>query len=155
LPVIAFMMLAFRNTNSTVISAESNMQEQSFILNELSYNISDAKINVLVKNAGNNSLLQVGKPFNISIIKNERDRLKTLLEKNGYDNISNNAISFLIDSSSVNNRFAVQVNIDLTRKKTIANNSGERTENNKLIQSTKNDRAFVSSVNKQQAPERI
>ncbi len=154
LPVLAFMMLAFRNTNTSAINAEANLQEQSFILNELSYNIPDAKIDMLVKNANNNSLLQVGKPFSISIIKNERDRLKTLLEKNGYNNISNNAISFLIDSSSVNNRFAVQVNIDLERK-SVTNNSGKQTKNNTVLQSTKDDRTIVSSVNKNQAPAKV
>ncbi len=154
LPVIILMMFAFRNPNSTVIST-LGMQEQSFILNELSYNIPDAKIDMLVKNTNNKSLLQVGKPFSISIIKNERDRIKTLLEKNGYSNISNKAISFLIDSSSVNNRFAVQVNIDLARKKTIANNSNRQTEYSSIIQSTRDDRSIVSSVNKKQAPEKV
>ena len=155
LPIVAFMMLAFRNTNSTVITATPGMQDQSFILSELSYNIPDVKIDMLVKNADNNSFLQVGKPFSISIIKNERDRLKTLLEKNGYNNISNNAISFLIDSSSVNNKFAVQVNIDLERKKTTAYNSDKQIEHSAFIQSTKDDRTIVSSVNKKQTPERI
>jgi len=155
LPIVAFMMLAFRNTNSTVITSIRGMEEQSFILSELSYNIPDVKIDILVKNADNNSLLQVGKPFNISIIKNERDRLKTLLEKNGYNNISNNAISFLIDSSSVNNKFAVQVNIDLERKKTTAYKSDKQIEHSAFIQSTKDDRTIVSSVNKKQTPERI
>lgn len=154
LPVLAFMVLAFRNANTSAISAEANLQEQSFILNELSYNIPDAKIDMLVKNANNNSLLQVGKPFSISIIKNERDRLKTLLEKNGYNNISNNAISFLIDSSSVNNRFAVQVNIDLERK-SVTNNSGKQTKNNTVLQSTKDDRTIASSVNKKQATAKV
>lgn len=155
LPIAAFMMLAFRNTNSTVITAMSETEEQSYILSELSYNIPDVKIDMLVKNTSNNSLLQVGKPFSISIIKNERDRLKTLLEKNGYNNIGNNAISFLIDSSSVNNRFAVQVNIDLTRKKTTAYNFNKQIEHSTIIQSTKDEHTIVSSVNKKQAPERI
>jgi beta-lactamase regulating signal transducer with metallopeptidase domain len=155
LPIVAFMMLAFRNTNSTVITAAPGMEEQSYILSELSYNIPDTKIDMLVKNSSNKSLLQVGKPFSISIIKNERDRLKTLLEKNGYNNISNNAISFLIDSSSVNNKFAVQVNIDLERKKTTAYKSDKQIEHSAFVQSTKDDRTIVSSVNKKQTPERI
>jgi BlaR1 peptidase M56 len=155
LPVVAFMMLAFRNKNSTIITAAPGMQEQSFILSELNYNIPDTKIDMLVKNTSNNSLLQVGKPFSISIIKDERDRLKTLLEKNGYNNISNNAISFLIDSSSVNNRFAVQVNIDLERKKTTAYNSDKQIEHSTFMQSTKHDSVIALSVNKKQAPERI
>lgn len=146
LPIVAFMMVAFRNTSSTVITAAPEMQEQSFILGELSYNIPDAKINMLVKNANNNSLLQVGKPFSISIIKNERDRLKTLLEKNGYNNVSNNAISFLIDSSSVNNSFAVQVNIDLTRKKETAYYSDKKIEHRAHISTDDKRIGFSPSV---------
>jgi beta-lactamase regulating signal transducer with metallopeptidase domain len=157
LPIVAFMMVAFRNTSSTVITAAPEMQEQSFILGELSYNIPDAKIDMLIKNANNNSLLQVGKPFSISIIKNERDRLKTLLEKNGYNNISNNAISFLIDSSSVNNSFAVQVNIDLTRKKETAYYSDKKIEHSAHIKSTDDKRIGFSPsvVTGKQVQERI
>ena len=97
------------------------------MLTELSYNIPDANVDRIVKKAQDASLLQVGKPFTITTIKDERDRLKTLLEKNGYNNINSNAISFLIDSSLVNNSFSVQVNIDLQRKKLSFNNSNKQT----------------------------
>ena len=112
------------------------------MLTELSYNIPDANVDRIVKKAQDASLLQVGKPFTITTIKDERDRLKTLLEKNGYNNINSNAISFLIDSSLVNNSFAVQVNIDLQRKKLSFNNSNKQTNN-----ITANDRtAYFHSI---------
>jgi hypothetical protein len=47
--------------------------------------------------------------------------VKSILEKNGYNNITNRSISFLIDSSSTNNSFSVQVIIDLDEKATSMN----------------------------------
>jgi len=99
------------------------------MLSELNYNIADANIDKLVKNTQDQSLLQPGKSFSISLIKNERDRLRSLLEQNGYSNIGSNAISFLIDSTLTNNRFAIQVNIDLKRKESSYNNSNKQTNN--------------------------
>ena len=143
LPLIAIMMLAFRDSNvHTPNTINSNTKEGQFMLTELSYNIPDANVDRIVKKAQDASLLQVGKPFTITTIKDERDRLKTLLEKNGYNNINSNAISFLIDSSLVNNSFAVQVNIDLQRKKLSFNNSNKQTNN-----ITANDRsAYFHSI---------
>ncbi len=130
LPLIAVMMLAFRDNGvPTANTIKYNTREEKFMLTELSYNIPDANVDMIVKKAQDASLLEVGKPFTITTIKDERDRLKTLLEKNGYNNISSNAISFLIDSSLVNNSFAVQVNIDLQRKKLSFNNSNKQTNN--------------------------
>jgi len=124
LPLVAVMMVAFRNKDThTNTAMRYSMQEEPFMLSELTYNIPDANIDMMVKKAVDKSLLQVGKPFTINSIKNERDRLKSLLEKNGYNNIDSHAISFLIDSSLVNNSFAVQVNIDLERKSLTLNNT--------------------------------
>jgi len=128
LPLIAVMMLAFRDNGvHTANTINSNTSEGQFMLTELSYNIPDANVEGIIKKARDASLLQVGKPFTITTIKDERDRLKILLEKNGYNNVSSNAISFLIDSSLVNNSFSVQVNIDLQRKKLSFNNSNKQT----------------------------
>lgn len=143
LPLIAIMMLAFRDNDvHTVNTINYSGKEGQFMLTELSYNIPDANVDRIVKKAQDASLLQVGKPFTITTIKDERDRLKNLLEKNGYNNISSNAISFLIDSSLVNNSFSVQVNIDLQRKKLSFNNSNKQTNN-----ITANDRsAYFHSI---------
>ena len=130
LPVIALLMLAFRDTNSTVPKANDeniNASEETYKLSELTYSIPDPQVAAIVRREQNKSLLQVGKPFTITLIKNERDRLRSLLEKNGYNNINSHAISFLIDSSLSNNNFSVQVNIDLQAKATAINkNSNER-----------------------------
>jgi hypothetical protein len=122
LPVIALLMLAFRDTNSTVPKANDeniNASEETYKLSELTYSIPDPQVAAIVRREQNKSLLQVGKPFTITLIKNERDRLRSLLEKNGYNNINSHAISFLIDSTLSNNNFSVQVNIDLQTKATV------------------------------------
>lgn len=93
------------------------------MLSELIYNIPDANINQIITNTRDKSLLQSGKPFTIKTIKNERDRLRLLLEKNGYSSISSHAITFLIDSTFDNNRCAIEINIDLKRKELSFNNS--------------------------------
>jgi hypothetical protein len=54
---------------------------------------------------------------------NERDRLKSLLEKNGYNKINSHTIRFMIDSTFDNNRCAIEINIDLDRTTTTENNS--------------------------------
>jgi hypothetical protein len=121
LPLIAVIMLAFRDNDTYVSNTISNNKEDTFMLSELSYNIQDANVNNIVKQAQEKSLLQAGKPFTIGLIRNERDRLKLLLENNGYNNIDNHAITFLIDSSLTNNSFAVQVNINLQQKESSYN----------------------------------
>lgn len=123
LPLIAFMMLAFRNDGQTHIANTPNKNDETFMLSELIYNIPDADINQIITNTRDKSLLQSGKPFTIKTIKNERDRLRLLLEKNGYSSISSHAITFLIDSTFDNNRCAIEINIDLKRKELSFNNS--------------------------------
>ena len=126
LPVIALVMLAFRDTNyktTTEKSMHTYSSEEICRLNRLSYSIADPRIESIVKKEQDKSLLQVGKPFTISLIKDERDRLKTLLEKNGYSNINDHSISFLMDSSLTNNSFSVQVNIDLKTRSAISKNT--------------------------------
>jgi beta-lactamase regulating signal transducer with metallopeptidase domain len=123
LPVVAFMMLAFRDTNTTASNAAASMQQGKFMLGWLSYNIPDANIEKLIKNAQQESWLHVGKTFDLTAIMNERDRLKSLLEKNGYNKINSHTIRFMIDSTFDNNRCAIEINIDLDRTTTTENNS--------------------------------
>ena len=124
LPLMAVIMLAFRDNNAPVPnSIGHSSKEEPLMLSELTYNIPDANVDMIVKKAQDKSLLQAGKPFTITLIRNERDRLKSLLEKNGYSNINSHVITFLIDSSLVNNSFSVQVNIDLQRKTLSLNTS--------------------------------
>lgn len=130
LPLFAFIMLAFRNTNTPVTNTTiGTVKEDTFILTELTYNIPNVNIDGLVKKAQDKSLLQIGKPLTISLIINEKDRLKVLLEKNGYSNIGDHAIRFLIDTTQANNRFSIQVNIDLQKKDVSVNNINKTTGN--------------------------
>ena len=122
LPLIVVMMLAFRNDDAPVDNTTNSNHDKAFMLGELTYNIQDANIDKLVKNAENESLLKLGKAFNLTTIMNEKDRLKSLLEKNGYSNINSHAITFLIDSTFENNRCAIEINIDLQRKSSSFNN---------------------------------
>jgi beta-lactamase regulating signal transducer with metallopeptidase domain len=119
LPVIVLIMLAFRDHDSHSVTTNEKhnyTKEETFKLSELTYSITDPSVAMIVKKEQEKSLLQVGHPFTITLIKNERDRLKLLLERNGYNNITDHSISFLIDSSLTNNSFSVQVNIDLQTK---------------------------------------
>ena len=52
---------------------------------------------------------------NFEKVFNEKARLKSLLEKNGYNNIDSHAITFMIDTTLGNNSFSIQVNINLAK----------------------------------------
>jgi len=148
LPAIALVMLAFRDTNLKTASEKSKhnyLNEEIFRLNQLTYSIPDARIESIVKKEQDKSLLQVGKPFTITLIKDERDRLKTLLEKNGYHEINDHSISFLMDSSLTNNSFSVQVNIDLKTKPSV-NNDKIPNKNSNAIEN-ENNKAHLTSLN--------
>ena len=127
LPVIALMMLAFRDNNSKKENTKPiSVNEETYILSELTYSISDPKVETVVKKEQNESLLQVGQPVTIGLIKKERDRLKSLLEKNGYTNINTHSITFLIDSTLSNNNFSIEVNIDLAAKPSVRENTSNK-----------------------------
>ncbi|MBG9377801.1 M56 family metallopeptidase [Panacibacter sp. DH6] len=112
-PLLALLMVAFREDSNTVY----HTPEEVYILSQVSYAIPDAQVAMIVKQAESKSFLQTGKTFSIALIKNERDRLKTLLQRSGYKTVDNNAITFLIDSTLSNNHFSVEVNVDLNRHK--------------------------------------
>lgn len=115
-PLVVTMLIAFRNkTSNATANIKTDTQQETFKLGAVRYSVNDARIARIVQNEHTGSYLQVGKPFSIATIKNERDRLKSLLEKNGYNNITEHSISFLIDSSLTNNSFSIQVNIDLSK----------------------------------------
>jgi len=117
LPVIMLIVLAFRNADrKPAYSSKQTSNEESFQLSKVTYAVSDARVKAIVENTQDESLLQIGKPFTVTSMKHERDRLKVLLEKNGYAHITSHTITFLIDSSLTNNSFAVQINIDLQEK---------------------------------------
>jgi hypothetical protein len=127
LPVVVLVMLAFRDGDSKEVNAKPvSANEETYKLSELTYSISDDAVATIVKKEQDKSLLQVGQPFSVGLIKKERDRLKSLLEKNGYNNINTHSISFLIDSTLSNNNFSIQVNIDLAAKPVSKNSSDKK-----------------------------
>ena len=154
LPLTGLMMLAFRDTDSNTVNANekrTSTNEETFKLSELTYSIANPDVAMLVKKEQDKSLLQVGHPFTITLIKNERDRLKVLLEKNGYKNITEHSISFLIDSSLTNNSFSVQVNINLRTKTSSVNKNNDalNKKSNSVTNYNNNNRLhdFISSMN--------
>ena len=108
-PVILFILLAFRND-------DDNSQQGLFRVSKVTYAVDDPLAETLVELTKKESVLQAGQPFTAKGLKNERDRLKYLLEKNGFGHITSHTITFLVDSSLTNNSFAVQVNIELREK---------------------------------------
>ncbi|HEY6977740.1 MAG TPA: M56 family metallopeptidase [Chitinophagaceae bacterium] len=143
LPVIVLMMLAFRSNDSVANGNHVSTKEESFRLSELTYSIPDPAVTMIIKREQAKSLLRVGKPFTITLIRNERDRLKMLLEKNGYHNITNHSISFLIDSSLTNNSFSVQVNIDLqTKTPSVRNNNGTQSKKSNAVMNGNNNTLY-------------
>lgn len=125
LPLIVVMMFAFRNDDAHVQHSTYNNKSRAFMLGELTYNIQDGKIDKLIKNAQSESLLKVNNAFDLTTIMNEKERLKSLLEKNGYANVNSHAITFLIDSTFENNQCAIEINIDLNRKSVSSNNTNK------------------------------
>lgn len=87
----------------------------AFSLRSLSFYINDAEVAQLIQKEQSNSLLKEGGPLNLSLISEEKARLKTLLEKNGYDTSGGRVISFVMDTSITNQSFSVKVVIDLLK----------------------------------------
>ena len=114
IPVIVFLLLAFRN-GKEIQSSETEIKvpsAETFTLSALTYSIPNSKIKAIVFKEQDKCLLKSGELFNLAMLGNEKNRLKNLLEKNGYNNIKSSSITFLMDSSS-NKSFAVQININV------------------------------------------
>jgi beta-lactamase regulating signal transducer with metallopeptidase domain len=92
-----------------------NNTADAFSLSGLSFYINDAAVAQLIEKEQSKSLLKEGGPLNLSLISEEKTRLKTLLEKNGYDTSGGRAISFVMDTSITNKSFSVKVVIDLAK----------------------------------------
>lgn len=113
-PMIVILLLAFRNSKEAGSEVKRKSETtETYTLYTLTYSIPDEKVKAIVVKEKGKSLLKPGELLNLTLIHNEKDRLKSLLEKNGYRNIRSNAIRFMIDSASVNNSFSIEVKIDL------------------------------------------
>jgi hypothetical protein len=117
IPIVTIVLLAFRNKQEVAIVTQKGKSAitKTYVLNSLTYSIPDEKVEAVVKNNQQKSLLKTGEDLNLDMVFNERLRLKELLEKNGYDTIGKHAIVFMIDTTSGNNSFSIQVDINLAK----------------------------------------
>ncbi|MEJ7685283.1 MAG: hypothetical protein WKG06_47050 [Segetibacter sp.] len=113
-PMIVFLLIAFRNRKEVEPNAPNinSLSAETFTLSSLTYSIPDIKVKALVFKEQDKCLLKPGGVFNLTMVSNEKNRLKNLLERNGFKRLNSNAITFLIDSSSADKSFSVQVNIN-------------------------------------------
>ncbi len=100
----------------------------AFSLSSLSFYINDEGVAALIKKEEQKSFLKAGGPLSLSLISDEKARLKNLLEKNGYDNLSSHAITFVMDTSAANHSFSVQVTIHLEKNKKELHQLNKNTE---------------------------
>ena len=116
-PLVTFLLLAFRNKQEIYNPAtkEQSTATKTYILSSLTYSVPDKKVEAAVKKEKENCLLKTGEALSLEMVFNEKTRLKSLLEKNGYNNIGNHAITFMIDTTLGNNSFSIQVNINLAK----------------------------------------
>ena len=147
IPLVTLLLLAFRNKHEAEnhASKEQNTVTKTYILSSLTYSVSDKKAEVAVKKEKENCLLRTGEALSLDKVFNEKTRLKSLLERNGYNNIGAHAITFMIDTTLGNNSFSIQVNINVAkdelseRKEEVGNNNKISFQNNdgeKLIEAS-------------------
>ncbi len=123
-PIIALVLLAFRNRKEGYQAGSANVKAtvgETYTLSTLTYSIPDEKVKSIVLNEKDKSLLKPGDILSLALIHDEKDRLKNLLEKNGYGNLKTNAIRFMIDTASVSNSFSVEIKISLDNAIALSN----------------------------------
>ncbi|MES2372126.1 MAG: M56 family metallopeptidase [Bacteroidota bacterium] len=113
LPLGCLLLFAFSGQSGKPPLRTNTADE--FSLSSLSFYINDTEVAQLIQKEQTNSLLKEGGPLNLSLISEEKARLKTLLEKNGYDTSGGRVISFVMDTSITNQSFSVKVVIDLLK----------------------------------------
>jgi hypothetical protein len=112
IPLGCLLLFAFSGPAPKRTAAAS---AEMFSLSSLSFYINDEDIASIVRSGQSSSFLKAGGPLSLSLISEEKLRLKNLLEKNGYKNISNHAITFVMDTSVASRSFSVQVTINLDK----------------------------------------
>ncbi len=119
-PMLSILLLAFRHAYDKPVvhrHSDATALSENYILESLTYSITDPKIEALVKKEQGNSYLKQGDTLSLSMIKNEKERLLGILQKNGYSNLGTHAITFEVDTTLGNKRFSVQVNITAGQNK--------------------------------------
>lgn len=128
LPLACCLLVAFRHgDNATVTKQHTSINgEEDFTLGTLTYFINDAHAEIIVKNDAQNSLLQPGGALSLKLMRDEKSRLASLLQKNGFVNIGEHSITFLMDTSAASKSFSVQVTINIPKGEVKGNSSTNR-----------------------------
>jgi len=127
IPMVSILLLAFRHAYEKQLPrkhADAALLADEYILETLTYSINDAKVEAIVKKEEANSFLKPGDTLSLSTLKNEKERLAELLQKNGYANLSAHAITFEVDTALGNKKFSVQVNINVGQNKNSVHTNG-------------------------------
>jgi beta-lactamase regulating signal transducer with metallopeptidase domain len=132
IPLVCVLLYSFSGPapkHSGTASAGAEM----FSLSSLSFYTNDDEVANIIRNGQGSSFLKAGGPLSLSLISEEKLRLKSLLEKNGYKNISNHAITFVMDTSAASRSFSVQVTINLDKQQKHIFQSEKTTSDNTAI----------------------
>jgi hypothetical protein len=121
-PLVCFLLVGFSGPSQTkpIDNNTAAAPSETFRLSSLSFYINDDNAAAIIKNAQAKSFLKPGGLLSLSLISEEKKRLKTLLENNGYDHLTAHAVSFVMDSSATSQSFSVQVTISLPQIKNAA-----------------------------------
>lgn len=116
-PLACLLLLAFSGPAAKPSGPRMVSVTEEFKLTSLSFYINDAVVAAIVKKGEDKSLLRSGGPLSLSLLSEEKERLTTLLQKNGYDNLNAHSITFVVDTTASNKSFSVQISIQLDRQK--------------------------------------
>ncbi len=153
IPVITLLLLAFRNKHQEITGANKEQSIlKTYILSSLTYSIPDTKVEAAVKKEQEKCLLKTGEALNLDLVYNERTRLKDLLEKNGYHNIGDHAITFMIDTTLGNNSFSIQININPAKSQLGQNKEQPDRSNDKAVTSGNSPDKFAIAVSSSRQP---
>lgn len=108
-PMVCLLLLGF----SGKPGRPAPLAPDAFSIGSLSYYIHDAGVAALVQKEEAKSFLKPGGPLSLALISEEKTRLQSLLERNGYHDPTNHAITFVMDTSATARIFSVQVRIEL------------------------------------------
>ncbi len=131
-PLACLLLLAFSGPATRSSAPREVNGIEAFSLTSLSFYINDEQVAAIVKKEQQKSFLKPGGPLSLSLISEEKARLASLLQKNGYDNITPHSITFVMDTSATTKSFSVQVSIQVNRKKALV--AGDQRENTWIVE---------------------
>lgn len=109
--------------------------------------IEDPLLELLVQNDSTKTLIKSGNSFDIDVFDQERDRITTLLKKEGYFKFSKEYIHFLVDSTDLNRE--IRDTLKITNPSFI-NELGEKAESLHTRYTIRNT-YFITDYNPQEA----